>query len=144
MPLVLAEAGGSLIIQDQRDLFIESQEEHYKVRSYFKKQKPNKNRHSRQKECTCHSYPGFSELRQKLLNYLKIMFSFSKFATTNVPLIQICQCKNQKTTEHFINILPHKLFSGHRTRIKKYYSPLSGVSQHVLQICLQVMVASHL
>lgn len=42
MPLVLAEAGGSLIIQDQRDLFIESQEEHYKVRSYFKKQKPNK------------------------------------------------------------------------------------------------------
>lgn len=39
MPLVLAEAGGSLINQDQRGLFIESQEEHYKVRSYFTKGK---------------------------------------------------------------------------------------------------------
>lgn len=47
MPLVLAEAGGSLMIQDQRGLFSESQEEHYKVKSYFKKQKQTKNRHSR-------------------------------------------------------------------------------------------------
>lgn len=84
MPLVLAEAGGSLINQDQRGLFIESQEEHYKVRSYFTKVKQKQ---AQQIECTCHSYPGFSELRQKLLNYLKIKFSFSKFATTNVLLI---------------------------------------------------------
>lgn len=49
MPLVLAEAGGSLINQDQRGLFIESQEEHYKVRSYFTKVKQKQ---AQQIECT--------------------------------------------------------------------------------------------